>query len=393
MGFFSKIWKSVKKGFKKLFKPIKNVFKKIGKFMNKLGIVGQIAMMFIPIPGLGAVMSRLGSLWTGAAKALGASGNALLRGAGTFMKVAGKAAKAITTPFKTISDAVTSTISNTAKYIGNKMGFNVANAPTDFFGTGEDSVLGRTGKSITDNINEFTKIFEPETLKSTRATMDKVVPGTSPIDSAVPGDVPNAYEGTMKYQESPGLMQTSTAPTAQTYELNRDALLNATEDQLNQAGFKTSGSAGDAIYKVGDKTFYMDQNLTGKQLEYATQMTQGMEFQGVKEGFFEGLGKSSREYVSSIPGRVGERLASAPVDLAMQSLLSPGMPEMKQRSSMFIQPTDTSGIMAATQQALTPQSFESDLNNYMVNASVFDIDPMGSWGSSSFYGQRMSAFA
>ena len=27
MGFFSKIWKGVKKGFKKLFKPIKSVFK------------------------------------------------------------------------------------------------------------------------------------------------------------------------------------------------------------------------------------------------------------------------------------------------------------------------------------------------------------------------------
>ena len=50
MGFLSKLWKGVKKTFKKIFKPIKKVFKTIGKFVNKLGIVGQIAMMFIPIP-------------------------------------------------------------------------------------------------------------------------------------------------------------------------------------------------------------------------------------------------------------------------------------------------------------------------------------------------------
>ena len=60
MGFFSKVWKGVKKGFKKLFMPIKSVFKTVGKFMNKIGIVGQIAMMFIPIPGLGALMSSMG---------------------------------------------------------------------------------------------------------------------------------------------------------------------------------------------------------------------------------------------------------------------------------------------------------------------------------------------
>jgi hypothetical protein len=393
MGFFSKIWKNVKKGFKKLFKPIKQVFKTFGKFMNKLGIVGQIAMMFIPIPGLGALMSRLGSLWTGAAQALGASGNAILRGAGTFMKMAGKAAKAITAPFKTISEAVSSTIGNTAKYIGNKMGFDITNAPTKFFGTGQDSVLGRTGKSITDNINEFTKIFEPETLKASKSADFKKygdMTHSDPSERISPMDTP-----TMEYPtpESGRFAKVSTAPTAETFELNRDALLNATEDQLNQVGFKTSGAPGDAMYKVGDKTFYMDKNISGKQLEYANEMAKGMEFQGVKEGFFEGLGKKTKEYVTEIPGRFGERLANAPVDMAYQSLLSPDSPQMKQRSSMFIQPLDTSGIMAATQQALTPQSYDSDFRNYMVNASMFDVDPMGSWGSPSFYGQRMKAFA
>ena len=38
MGFFSKVWKGVKKTFKKIGKGIKKAFKSVGKFMGKIGI-------------------------------------------------------------------------------------------------------------------------------------------------------------------------------------------------------------------------------------------------------------------------------------------------------------------------------------------------------------------
>lgn len=63
MGFFSKIFKGVKKVFKKIGKGIKSAFKKFGKFMNKIGILGQVAMFFV-MPYVGAA---LGSMWTGIA--------------------------------------------------------------------------------------------------------------------------------------------------------------------------------------------------------------------------------------------------------------------------------------------------------------------------------------
>ena len=57
MGFFSKIFKGVKKVFKKIGKGIKKVAMKVGKFMDKIGIVGQIALMFIPLgPILGGLL-------------------------------------------------------------------------------------------------------------------------------------------------------------------------------------------------------------------------------------------------------------------------------------------------------------------------------------------------
>ena len=42
----------LRKTFKKIGRGIKKLFKKFGKFMNKIGVLGQVAMMFI-LPGIG----------------------------------------------------------------------------------------------------------------------------------------------------------------------------------------------------------------------------------------------------------------------------------------------------------------------------------------------------
>ena len=60
MGFFKKIFKGIGKVFKKIGKGIKSAFKKFGKFMGKIGVLGQVAMMFI-LPGVGQL---LGKAWS-----------------------------------------------------------------------------------------------------------------------------------------------------------------------------------------------------------------------------------------------------------------------------------------------------------------------------------------
>ena len=47
MSFLGALFKPFKKIIKKIGKGIKKVVKKIGKVVNKLGIVGQIGMMFL----------------------------------------------------------------------------------------------------------------------------------------------------------------------------------------------------------------------------------------------------------------------------------------------------------------------------------------------------------
>ena len=143
MGFFSKVWKGVKKGFKKIGKGIKKGFKAFGKFMGKIGIVGQLAMMFI-LPGIGgALMKGLGGMagkmasLTG--KFAGLQGSALgsiVKGVGTVLKGAHGFVQTGVNAFKT----VTSGIMEFGKTALNKIpGINISSAKANFFGA--DSVM------------------------------------------------------------------------------------------------------------------------------------------------------------------------------------------------------------------------------------------------------------
>jgi hypothetical protein len=112
MGFFSKVWKKVKKGFKGIFKGIgkglKKLLKGFGKFMNKIGIVGQLAMSFI-LPGIGGMLTKtLGKAFGGLTGKLLGSKNILLKGAGKMLEAGGNFAKMGHSAFKTVTDGVSS---------------------------------------------------------------------------------------------------------------------------------------------------------------------------------------------------------------------------------------------------------------------------------------------
>lgn len=113
MGFFSKIFKGVKKVFKKIGKAVKSVFKKVGKFMGKIGIVGQIALGFImpyALPALGAALGGLSTtLTTFGAKAGGFLGT-IAKGAGQFINTAIKVGSQVGKAFTSITEAVKTTV-------------------------------------------------------------------------------------------------------------------------------------------------------------------------------------------------------------------------------------------------------------------------------------------
>ena len=151
MGFFSSLWKGVKKVFKKIGKAIKRVTKGIGKFVGKLGIVGQIGMFFIMPHVAGFLMKGLSgavAALTGAGTSMGGLGGALVKGFGTVLDTAHRFATSVGNTFGTITEG----ISQFAKTGLSKLGFNIEGAATNFFGN--DSAWSRT-------LDKAGTIFDP----------------------------------------------------------------------------------------------------------------------------------------------------------------------------------------------------------------------------------------
>ena len=105
MGFFKKLFKGVKKVFKKIGRAVKKGVQKFGKFMNKIGIVGQIAMMFI-MPHVGAFLMKG---LAGAGQALAAYsgiGSTVVNAAGSVLTHAHKFATAVGNGYRTVTQGI-----------------------------------------------------------------------------------------------------------------------------------------------------------------------------------------------------------------------------------------------------------------------------------------------
>lgn len=138
MGWFKSIFKGITKVFRKVGKFVKKGFKKLGKFMNKLGIVGQIGMMFISagaanfvmgavMKGLGAVGSAVGSSLTAAAGGTGTMAS-IARGVISTVNTIQRVGTTLKTGFQTAVGTVTKTVANVVKpamkALGESIGMN-----------------------------------------------------------------------------------------------------------------------------------------------------------------------------------------------------------------------------------------------------------------------------
>ena len=246
MGFFSKLWKGVKKGFKAIFKPIKKVFKSFGKFMGKLGIAGQIALMFIPIPGMGFILGKLGKVASWAVKGISNMGH-IGKAVGTILGKGIEFAQMAKAGFDTVSNAVTGFFKTTGKWIGGKLGM------AQYKGLTWDKAWGEYSKGLADSweklgskASEFwdTDIkgaLEPGRLASLESN------AASGLDVSRTGINPNDTGFTENLQMSPSLNVEVGSP-AQLRGLDSTTAnvlgVSTTAPQMSNAAFSGEAAAG-----------------------------------------------------------------------------------------------------------------------------------------------------
>jgi len=164
MGILSKAWKGIKKAVKKVGKGIKKVFKKVTGAIGKLGIVGQIGMMFLmpyATSALGSFFGASGKLATWSTKLLGRAGigsQALGHGLNLINKAGTFAGNVYNSVSQTIGNAV-DRVTNFAK----GKGFTLSEGRTSIFA--KDVATPTTPESLT-KVLEADKPFDVTTTST-----------------------------------------------------------------------------------------------------------------------------------------------------------------------------------------------------------------------------------
>ena len=121
MGLFSKVWKGIKKTVKKIGKGIKKVFKKVAGAIGKLGIVGQIGMMFLmpyATSALGSFFGASGKLATWSTKLLGKAGAGLGQKAlGHTLNLINKAGTFVGKVYTGVTETISGAIDRTGNFL------------------------------------------------------------------------------------------------------------------------------------------------------------------------------------------------------------------------------------------------------------------------------------
>jgi len=157
MGFLRKVVKKIGKG-------IKKVVKKIGKAFGKLGIVGQIGLMFL-MPHLGTMWGNIGS-WA-------AKGSNILQKA---VGVIHKAGTAIGNAYQTVTQAISNGFDRSLNFMKGE-GFVLSDPSKSIFAKPTDVVTDKATDVVTDKATDVVteEVVEKATEEVTQPSiLDKV---------------------------------------------------------------------------------------------------------------------------------------------------------------------------------------------------------------------------
>jgi hypothetical protein len=434
MGFFKKIFKGVKKVFKKVGKGIKSAFKSVGRFMGKIGVLGQIAMMFV-LPAIGgALMKGLGTGFnalvgksavfttagtTGTLTAgtgmLGSS-SAIIRGAGQVLKAAGNFAKVGHSAFKTVTGAVGSFVKEFAGTALKKipgmqtMIPSLQNAPDTFFQGSGNAWSKVSQKVITDGKNLLTDFNKAIGYTPPPAPVTSKLASTVSTEAAKSISVSDATLKTESLVDTLGPDGKSLTPVKEPFYPTASGKLESSllEPQLKLAVpeniLDVKGLNGKAIGQSMTGDFAS--KAAGTVAEKAAEDFYGIFPDGTmpaplpkEPGFFERLGTSTKDAILSIPDKIIEAPGKFVdgLDKTVQSGLSNKLLIETGLVDSPVQNVTYEGGTVVPQMADTP--FMNQYTSAAINDRAYQmsVDPSGysmsnPWGSpANTYQQELGA--
>jgi|TARA_Y100000015_G_scaffold6463_1_gene5943 hypothetical protein len=188
MGFFKKIFKGLKKVVKKVGRGIKKVVGKVSRAFGKLGVVGQLGMMFL----MPYAMSGLSSMWASFGKfASGASG-----AFGKVMQGIHAAGSAVGNVYTSVTNAISNGIDRAGNFLQGE-GFTLSEGRTSVFTPKGDDVVARSDAGVIKDVTE---------VKPPKSSLDEVLESVTRIDEK--GMVTQATAKPFEMEQLPDLVGT-----------------------------------------------------------------------------------------------------------------------------------------------------------------------------------------
>ena len=281
MGFFKKVFKGIKKVVKKVAKGIKKVFKKVAGVFGKLGIVGQLGLMFLGVPpiikdffaglagGIGNFVSTLGqsnTVFGRAMSAIHSAGSTVYNG--------------VKNAFTTVSDAISNGIDRAGNFLKGE-GFTLSEGRTSVFDRFkskdpimekslelnkqmQEDLTAKIDKKITEDLSG--KLPETEIKVSEFPTgSDKIYGGETTVTAQMPDDlVPDVTDTFGKTTKDKSLLSRMGDYVQEGYEGVVETLSDpkALVSESLEAGIK-SGIGSKVAYTVaGDPPTQMHLDMT-----------------------------------------------------------------------------------------------------------------------------------
>ena len=339
MGFFSKVWKGVKKTFKKIGKGIKKAFKSVGKFMGKIGILGNIALVLLTGGlGIGGMFTSLGTKLGALSQTMSGPLAAIMKGASWTIGKAAQFGSAVKSGFSTLTKGVTEFFGQTGKFIGKKLGMNIQGAPENF-----GDIWSRTSEAVSKQFETF------------KGDVGDLFSSTSPtLEAGKLGMSSNEYE---EYMSKP-----------QTLSEFKDSKLDFQQSPLTEPIPSSKSLLG--LPQEGPMSPVIDPSDVASA--------------GAK-GFFDKAAEGVKDIITETPGAALKGVATQ----GLQSLIMPPDDYSSAPSFGSYAPQFVSQDYGAVAQGLTPMANDG----YQDMVVSYDALGQQSGGYGGLYKQRLGAFA
>lgn len=373
MSFLKKIGKGIKSAFSKIGKGIRSAFKSFGKFMDKIGIIGQIGLSLL-LPGIGSALSGMWGSLVGGMQAYSGVGASIIQGAGNFLNTATNIASNITKPFTTITEGVKNVVGETLKAGANALGVDTALLKAgETFGSEYLSNLGTSiseanltsiGETFGASVDKFmgsfsgggvdpTGAYETNRLEAMNVTPDKV--------SAITPPTPQFAEPDLATPDMPASMTE--------VKVTGDSLLSPEVDV-------TPPSAG-GPQTMGDPSAVVNRKLMtdAEFLEIAQPDFTDTTKRGFIAETYDRAVTAATEMIQEAPEKAIDKLGSTITDMPSQFArraagLDPD-PVYNQVSYATVVPTIQEAPMVGSQSMMNPVQYVAN------NQQAMGLEPFG----------------